>query len=72
MLYVPEANKWVFLLIAAGQHGSMSQTMKEGTVASQNGTPFIISTPKSGKLHSFDIVLVKLGRSTTSDYSYTQ
>ena len=36
----------------------MSQTMKEGTIVSQNGTPFIIGTPKSGKLHSFDIVLI--------------
>ena len=33
--------------------------MKEGTIISQNGTPFIISAPKSGKLHSFDMVLVK-------------
>ena len=37
----------------------MSQTTKEGTIVSQNGTPFIISTPKSGKLHSFDMVLTK-------------
>ena len=37
----------------------MSQTMKEGTMVSQNGTPFIISTPKSGKLYSFDMVLSK-------------
>ena len=37
----------------------MSQTMKEGTTVSQNGTPFIISTPKSGKLHSLDMVLAK-------------
>ena len=48
-----------FLLIAARQHGSMSQRMKEGTTVSQNGTPFIIGTPKSGKLHSFDMVLTK-------------
>ena len=37
----------------------MSQTMKEGTTVSQNGKPFIIGTPKSGKLHSFDMVLTK-------------
>ena len=37
----------------------MSQTTKEGTTISQNGTPYIISTPKSGKLHSFDMVLAK-------------
>ena len=37
----------------------MSQTSKEGTIVSQNGTPFIIGTPKSGKLHSFDMVLTK-------------
>ena len=59
MLYVPEVNKQLFSLIAAGQCGSVSQTMKEGTIASQNGTPFIIGTPKSGKLHSFDMVLAK-------------
>ena len=59
MLYSPEANKWLFSLIAMGQHGSMSQTTKEGTTVSQNGTPFIISTPKSGKLHCFDMVLAK-------------
>ena len=33
--------------------------MKDGTIVSQNGTPFIIGKPKSGKLHSFDMVLVK-------------
>ena len=59
MLYVPEANKRLFSLIAAGQRGSMSQTTKEGTTVSQNGTPFIIGTPKSGKLHSFDMILAK-------------
>ena len=59
VLYVPEANKWLFSLIAARQRGSMSQTMKEGTTISQNGTPFIIGTPKSGKLHSFNMVLAK-------------
>ena len=37
----------------------MSQTTKEGTTVSQNGTPYIIGTPKSGKLHSFDMVLTK-------------
>ena len=59
VLYVPEANKRLFLLIATGQRGSLSQTTKEGTTVSQNGTPFIINTPKSGKLHSFDMVLAK-------------
>ena len=59
MLYVPEANKRLFSLITTGQHGSMSQTTREGTTVSQNGTPFIIGTPKSGKLHSFDMVLTK-------------
>ena len=44
MLYIPEANKQLFLLIAMGQQGNVSQ----------NGNPFIISIPKSGKLHSFD------------------
>ena len=37
----------------------MTQIMKEGTIFSQNGTPFIISKPKSGKFHTFDIVLAK-------------
>ena len=59
VLYVPEVNKWLFSLIATGQCGSMSQTTKEGTIVSQNDKPFIISTPKSGKLHSFDMVLTK-------------
>ena len=59
VLYVPEVNKWLFSLIATGQCGGMSQTTKEGTIVSQNGNPFIISTPKSGKLHSFDMVLTK-------------
>ena len=59
VLYVPEVNKQLFSLIAAGQCRSMSQTTKEGTIVSQNGTPFIIGTPKSGKLHSFDMILMK-------------
>ena len=59
VLYVPEVNKQLFSLIATGQRGSMSQTITEGTTVSQNGTPFIIGTPKSGKLHSFDMVLAK-------------
>ena len=59
VLYVPEANKWLFSLIATGQHGSMSQTMKEGTIVSQSCKPFNIGTPKSGKLHSFNMVLSK-------------
>ena len=59
MPYVPEVNKQPFLLIATGQCGSMSQTTKEGTVVSKNATPFIIGTPKSGKLHSFNMVLIK-------------
>ena len=59
VLYVPEVNKWLFSLIAARQRGSMSQTTKEGTTVSQNGAPLIIGTPKSGKLHSFDMVLTK-------------
>ena len=76
MLYIPEVNKLLFLLITARQCGSMSQTMKKGTMVSQNGTPFIISTSKSGKLHSFDMVLarnpVKVPRVITamvSDYT---
>ena len=59
VLYVPEVNKWLFSLIAMGQCGSMSQTTKEGTIVFQNDKPFIISTPKSGKLHTFDMVLAK-------------
>ena len=62
MLYVPEENKQLFSLVATGQHGSMSQTTKEGTIVSQNGTPFIIGTPKSGKLHSFEWYLLKTGK----------
>ena len=59
VLYVLEVNKQFILLIATGQCGSMSQTTKEGTTVSQNSTPFVIGTPKSGKLHSFDMVLIK-------------
>ena len=59
MLYVPEINKWLFLLIAAGECGSMSQTMNKGTTVSKNGTPYIVGLPKSGRLHSFDMELVK-------------
>ena len=46
VLYVPEVNKWLYSLIAAGQCNCMSTTMKEGMIVSQNGTPFIIGTPK--------------------------
>ena len=63
-------------MIAVGQHGSISQTTKEATTVSQNGTPFIIGTPKSGKLHSFDMVLIKIWeevprviKATLSDYT---
>ena len=59
VLYVPKVNKQLFSLIATRQHGSMSQTTKEGTTVSQNGKLFIIGTPKSGKLHSFDMALAK-------------
>ena len=59
VLYVPEANKWLFLLIATGQRGSMSQTTKKGTTISLNGAPYIVVLPKSGRLHSFDMELVK-------------
>ena len=34
MLYVPEANKQLFSLIATGQCGSMSQTTNKGTMVS--------------------------------------
>ena len=59
MLYVPEANKWLFLLIGAGQRGSMSQTTSMGTTISLRGKPYIVGLPKSGKLHSFHMELVK-------------
>ena len=59
VLYIPEANKQLCLLIAAGQCGSMSQTTKKGTTVSKNGKPYIVGLPKSGRLHSFDIELVK-------------
>ena len=59
VLYVQEVNKQLFPLIATREHRSMSQTMQVGTIVSQNGNPFIIGTPKSGKLHSFDMVLAK-------------
>ena len=59
VLYVPSASKWLYLLIAAGQHNCKSKTMRTGTIVTQNGTPFIIGTPKSGSLHTFDLILVK-------------
>ena len=59
VLYVPEANKWLFSLITAGQRGSMSTTMNKGTTISLNGAPFIVGRPKSGRLHSFDMELVR-------------
>ena len=57
--YVPEANKRLFSLIATGQQGSMSQTTSKGTVISLNGKPYIVGLPKSGRLHSFDMELIK-------------
>ena len=59
VLYVPEANKWLFSLIATGQQGSMSQTTSKGTTIPLNGKPYIVGLPKSGRLHSFDMELVK-------------
>ena len=37
----------------------MSQTMKKGTTISLNGAPYIVGLPKSGRLHSFDMELIK-------------
>ena len=59
VLYVPEANKQLFSLIATGQCGSMSTTTNKGTMISLNGAPYIVGLPKSGRLHSFDMELVK-------------
>ena len=59
MLYVPEACKWLFSLIVARQHGSISETTGTGTTVSKNGTPYIIGRPTGGKLHVFELELVK-------------
>ena len=60
VLYIPQANKQLVLLIVARQRGSMSQTTSEGTTVTQNDTPYMVGfLPKSAKLHSFDMVLVK-------------
>ena len=59
VLYVPEACKQLFLLIAARQQGSMSKTTKKGTTVSLNGTPYIIGCPMGGKLHIFQMELVR-------------
>ena len=59
MLYVPEANKQFFSLIATRQCGSMPQTMNKGIMVSKNGKPYIVGLPKSGRLHSFDMELIK-------------
>ena len=37
----------------------MSTTMNKGTTVSLNGAPYIVGLPKSGRLHSFDMELVK-------------
>ena len=37
----------------------MSQTTSKGTTISLNGKPYIVSLPKSGRLHSFDMELVR-------------
>ena len=59
VLYVPDANKWLFSLITTGQRGSMSITTNKGTTISFNEAPHIVSHPKSGRLHSFDMELIK-------------
>ena len=59
VLYVPGANKRLFSLIATGQCGRMSTTMNKGTTISLNGAPYIVGLPKSGRLHSFDMELIK-------------
>ena len=37
----------------------MSTTTSKGTTISLNGAPYIVGRPKSGRLHSFDMELVK-------------
>ena len=37
----------------------MSQTTNKGTTISLNGKPYIVGLPKSGRLHSFNMELVK-------------
>ena len=37
----------------------MSTTMNKGTTISLNGAPYIVGHPKSGRLYSFDMELVK-------------
>ena len=37
----------------------MSTTMNKGTTISFNGAPYMVGRPKSGRLHSFDMELVK-------------
>ena len=52
MLYIHEAKRWIYSLIAARQHNCKSQTIKWGTTISQNEVPIIIGQPRSNKLHS--------------------
>ena len=59
VLYVPSASKQLYSLIATGQHNCKSKTTRMGTIVTQNGTPFIIGTPKLGSLHTFDLILIK-------------
>ena len=37
----------------------MYQTTSKGTTISLNGAPYIVGLPKSGRLHSFDMELVR-------------
>ena len=37
----------------------MSTTTSKGTTISLNGAPYIVGLPKSGRLHSFDMELIK-------------
>ena len=59
VLYVPEVSKQLFLLIATGQMDNKSETMRWGTIVSQNGTPFIIGEPHGNKFHYFNLELVR-------------
>ena len=47
MLYIPEANKQLFLLIVTGQHGSMSQTTSKGMLEFED----VVSIVTHGNFH---------------------
>ena len=62
VLYVPEASKQLFSLIAVGHMNNKSEITRWGTMISQNRIPFIIGKLHGNKLHYFDLELATSNR----------